>query len=114
MMPPINGPSAGPIKVPLKNHPMAVARSVCSSVNRSRAILAGSPSTDDSCRKGIGGLSFVSKHTKNPLLGRLQALKACATKMGLAYRLVNVSNDCIADDEKCCALESCQDSKDEK
>jgi hypothetical protein len=28
MIPPMNGPNAGPIKVPERNHPMAVARSV--------------------------------------------------------------------------------------
>lgn len=28
MMPPMKGPNAGPIRVPDRNHPMAVARSV--------------------------------------------------------------------------------------
>ena len=36
IMPPMNGPSAGPMSVPLRNQPRAVARSVCFNISRVR------------------------------------------------------------------------------
>jgi hypothetical protein len=101
------------MSVPLRNHPSAVARSVCIIVSHDDRYPddASSAAVQFECRIGVMlVISSVLDITERYAAGSGRIFFELMT----AYRFVDISNDCATNDQECCPLESCQDSKDKE
>jgi hypothetical protein len=104
----VNAPNAGPMSVPLRNHPSAVARSVWHLVSfKRRHMMLGTLCIvvlDYLHRGNLPGPSKTCRERSNRLC------EDCVA----TYRLVNISYNRTTDDQECSTLEGSQDSEDKE
>jgi len=104
IMPPMKGPRAGPMRVPLRNQPRAVARSVCVGVSR-----------EGDGGEGVGGVVCESViWTYHTQLSKSTWKSPSMFRKGYTYRFIYIPNNRTPNNKESRALKRSENPKHEE